>query len=115
MPLSISWHRIPAFVLALSQICVATVLPAADALLDGEVVGTRSHVESPDSECATHHDELYCQLVRTLAAQHRPGAVKLAIVDMGRVERVAPSAPRDDAPVDRLIKGSSGPRAPPAV
>ena len=53
---------------ALLQMGSTAALTHADALLDGERMGTPDHVESPENgDCPVHHGHIFCQVVRSLA------------------------------------------------
>lgn len=106
-------RRFGALILALLQAGVSTAVVSADAVLDGAQSGHGTHVESEGSEeCATHHDHLFCQVVRSLtnAAGATPTvdpAVRLRIV-----AAMAPAHPVDVLP-PALLSGTVGSRAPP--
>lgn len=109
-------RRLGALVLALVQLTGAVVLPAADGRLDVEQLGTPVHVESEGrDDCAPHHDHAFCQVVRStaLATPARPA------VQVGAHEapRLLPGIRVVDASyaAGPILKGSSGPRAPPAL
>lgn len=105
--------RFFALLFALAQACAVVALPMADAILDGAAAAETTHVEPVDSECARHHDELFCTTVRSLQAQSTSTTARgLAVADGGvlfesshLVELILPAGPR--------IVGAAGPRAPP--
>jgi len=69
--------RLGVLALALGQLVVAVVLPAADGHLDVEKFGTPVHVESHgDRDCMPHHDHAFCQVMRatSLATPSRASA-----------------------------------------
>ncbi|MDZ7778567.1 MAG: hypothetical protein U5R14_01345 [Gemmatimonadota bacterium] len=108
-------RRLGALVLALFHLTGAVALPAADGQLDVEQLGTPVHVESEGrDDCTPHHDHAFCQLVRTtaLATPARPAVH----VEADAVPRLLPGIRVVDAAdvVEPVLKGSSGPRAPPA-
>ena len=60
-------QRVGAVSVALMQIGVFAVVSPVDALLHAERFGLSAHVESPDDRaCATQHNHLFCQVVRSL-------------------------------------------------
>jgi hypothetical protein len=106
-------RRFGALVLASLQLGVSTVVVTADSMLDGERAGSTLHVEAQDSEaCATHHDHLFCQVVRSLSAatgtrpvtdSHATTAVVTSVVPTHTAAAIRPT----------LLSGSIGSRAPP--
>jgi hypothetical protein len=109
-------RRIGVLVLALLQLGAAVALPAVDGVLDVELYGVPTHVESPESDdCTPHHDHAFCQVVRATALA-TPSRVP-ATVALGQ-----PLTGFDALPASpelrrstRLLQGSSGPRAPPSA
>jgi hypothetical protein len=107
-------RRVASFWLLLAQFAAAVAIPAADALLEARASSESVHVESAETECATHHDELYCQTVRSLAGQvgartPQAAAGTRAVVLVANLSASSVADPRavPGAPV--------GPRAPPRV
>ena len=100
-------------VLPALQLGAAVVFPAADTVLDGAAFATPMHIGSPHHECATYHDHLYCQVVRSMATQ--AGSARVA--DHGSSSSTATRAPitgtRQWGQGRALIVESAGPRAPP--
>ncbi len=108
-------RRSAAALLALVQFGVSTAVVVADASLDGEQVGQTAHVESlGNEECATHHDHLFCQVVRSLAAATRGHGAPTLQADGAFVSLEALPAEHDVRAV-ATFSGASGPRAPPLV
>ena len=109
-------RRIGVLVLALLQLAGALALPAVDGILDVELYGLPTHVESPGSDdCTPHHDHAFCQVVRATALA-TPSRVS-ATVALGQ-----PLTDFDALPAspelrrsNRPFQGSSGPRAPPSA
>lgn len=99
--------------MALLQIGVSSAVVTADAVLDSEMAGHSTHVESEGSEeCATHHDHLFCQVVRSLTNV----ATTTPIVDpAARLSLVETATPTRTVDVIRptLLSGALGSRAPP--
>jgi hypothetical protein len=61
-------RRLGMLLFAMLQMVGAVVLPAADGQLDIERFGTPVHVESKGGDdCASHHDHVFCQVVRSTA------------------------------------------------
>lgn len=105
--------RFGALILALLQLGVSTAVVSADAVLDGEMTGHSTHVESEGSkECATHHDHLFCQVVRSLT--NATGATPL-VDPAARLHVVAAIGASHEHQVVRPIRlsGTVGSRAPP--
>ena len=99
--------------LALLQLGASTAFVVADAVLDGEQAGSPAHVESRGSEeCATHHDHLFCQVVRSLAAATRGSGIA-ALSAQGAISTQWVPARSSDAHPAPIFSGASGPRAPP--
>ena len=107
--------RAAAVVFALLQLGASTAFVLADAVLDGEQAGAPVHVESQGSEeCSTHHDHLFCQVVRSLAsAAPGPGVATLE-AHAAISSRRGPVHSSDAHPAS-AFSGASGPRAPPLV
>ena len=107
-------NRVAALWLLLAQCSAALVIPGADALLEARSTGEATHVESGETECATHHDALFCQTVRSLSIQVGASAPKTAATAAG-LGHQAPVA--HAAVVERraIPVGPVGPRAPPIV
>lgn len=109
-------RRLGVLVLALFQLAAVVALPAADGLLDVELYGTPTHVESQGThDCTPHHDHAFCQVLRVTAFATPARAA--AAHDMPRATRDlrvrAPSVAFDVE--DPVLRGSSGPRAPPTA
>ena len=64
-------RSVAALALLLAQLGASAALPAADALLESRGMDRSVHVETTDTECATHHDDRYCQVIRSLSGQRR--------------------------------------------
>jgi len=95
---------------------VSLALATTDGVLDVERFGTPVHVESDGrADCVPHHDHAICQVVRSAtlgAPSSAPDEVASAQPSGSLV-----AAPAADPPLpsnDRL-RGSPGPRAPPAT
>ena len=116
-PVTISGHRgrrTAAVWLLLAQFGAALVIPAADAVLDARASGDSAHIESGEIECSTHHDELFCQTVRSLSMQ--TGAVPVAgPAGAGIVQHVGDEARATSVDLNVIPVGPVGPRAPPSV
>lgn len=107
-------RRTAAACLALFQVGSTSALTHADALLDARSMGSPVHVESPDaSDCAIHHDHLFCQVVRSLSqatfsCQATTAAAPtppILIVEAGPEAHEAKCAP--------ILRGPVVPRGPP--
>lgn len=112
------WHgrrrRRGAVLLAVVQLVVAGLVPAADAALERSAVGEPAHVEAlADGACGVHHDHLFCQLCRVLSLTGSTTSAPALAADGGPIRRVPFGADllrvRDDA----LRFGALGSRAPP--
>jgi hypothetical protein len=106
-------RRFGALVLASLQLGVSTAVVALDSILDGERAGSTLHVEAQDSEaCATHHDHLFCQVVRSLSSATGASPVTHSSAATAVVSAVVPTHGAD-AIRPTLLSGSIGSRAPP--
>ncbi len=97
--------------LAIAQIGVF-LLPALDAHLEARTLDVGTHVEAPETECHTGHDDLYCQVLRSMGhgtPAHR--GVRPGIADMALVAGQRAAASHEH--VRALLHGAAGPRAPP--
>lgn len=106
-------RRLGVLALAVLHLGAAAVLPGVDARLDGGLLNAPIHVESPGTDdCPTHHDHLFCQVVRSFSAVEGTGRI-------GRLLEAMPSVawlPPNGAPVTAgppPLAGPVGPRAPP--
>lgn len=57
--------------LLIAQLGASAALPVADAFLESRGIAESVHIETTDTECATHHDDRYCQAIRSLSGQRR--------------------------------------------
>jgi len=97
------------------QFATSAVIVAADAILDGQQAASTTHVESRGSEsCTTHHDHLFCQVVRSLSDATR-GTASVASGAAGFLAQAAALVHVSDAPDPTILSGAIGPRAPPLV
>jgi hypothetical protein len=102
--------------LALAQLFVVAVVPAAEAALErGEPMG--AHLESESAAgCALRHDHRFCQLCRASSldaltrAAHGGDALGEPIV-----ARIAPGPAPVTLPDTTACRTSLGPRAPPGA
>ena len=100
--------------LALLQLVAFSALPTADAVLDASQLGLPLHVESEGvPECASHHDHLFCQVVRSLSSA--TGTVEVGgLADAPPpIRRLEAQTSGGDLLARRLLTRSIGPRAPP--
>ena len=107
-------RRFGTLILALLQLGASTAVVSADAMLDGEMVGHAIHMESEGSEeCATHHDHLFCQVVRTLTTP--VGTAPASVDPTARLRITATLAAAHESEIARptLLSGTVGSRAPP--
>lgn len=97
--------------LAVAQIFAFTLLPAFDAVLEAQSYDVTTHLDAEGTDCPADHDELVCQLIRSLANGRPAPPTRLAVAVFPR----AAMAGAPDAPVvTRAVRpGGSGPRAPP--
>ncbi len=102
-----------ALLLLIAQLAASSAIPAADAVLDSGTAEESTHVEGPQTECTTHHDDLFCQIVRSLAVQ-RAGTPPTKVARRTPVPLAAHAPPRTIAGSASLA-GPFGPRAPPGV
>lgn len=107
-------RRAAGFLLALLNLCATSVV-ALDAVIDGESAGTPIHLESHEAtDCETHHDHLFCQVVRSLGSTSEangrptidPGTLVLDVPSEFRSGRLFRSA---------TLPGFAGPRGPPLL
>ena len=107
-------RRAAGILLALLNLCAMSVV-ALDAVIDGDLAGMPIHIESHQStDCETHHDHLFCQVVRSLGsasvAKVRPtidsGTPVLDVLSEFRSGRLLRSA---------ALPGFAGPRGPPLL
>lgn len=97
------------------QFGTSAAVVAADAILDGQQAASTTHVESSGSEsCTTHHDHLFCQVVRSLSDATRGTAVVASGASSPLVQTAAP-VHASDAHDPTILSGAIGPRAPPLV
>lgn len=84
----------------------------ADALLESRGVTESVHVENSETDCAPHHDDRYCQIIRSLSGQRGAAAAAFVLRSGPEVEAELSARPSDFVPGLRSV-GSIGPRAPP--
>ena len=98
--------------LLIAQLGASAALPVADALLESRGVAESVHVENTEADCATHHDDRYCQVIRSLSGQRRGPAVPAPAYANTEVEAAPAVRPSFVAQPTGLL-GPVGPRAPP--
>ncbi|MGB1656052.1 MAG: hypothetical protein ACPHO4_01795 [Longimicrobiales bacterium] len=101
-----------ALALLLAQLGASAALPVADALLESRGVAESVHVENTETDCATHHDDRYCQVIRSLSGQRRASGVAAPSQALAAVD----TAPPVRSPISGRragLLGPIGPRAPP--
>lgn len=59
-----------ALALLVGQISAFAGLPIADALLETRSVAESEHIEQTEADCSTHHDDRFCQIIRSLSGQY---------------------------------------------
>ncbi len=99
---------------ALPQMVSTAALTHADALLDGERMGTPDHVESPDnSDCPVHHDHIFCQVVRSLAHASISRGIATEQGSVPPIRVVEADCESGEARGAPTLFGSAIPRGPP--
>lgn len=98
-------------VVTLAQLSAALLLPVLDGHLEAEAFHAPLHIDTQDSDCAPAHDELFCQVLRSLGHGSPTPEVTAgrSAATLFEVATVPPSSARP-----RFTRvGGSGPRAPP--
>lgn len=98
--------------LLIAQLGASAALPVADAILESRGMAESVHIETTDTECATHHDDRYCQAIRSLSGQRRT----TQITGPAPAHNISVPSPvvRPTLLVQRIgLLGIVGPRAPP--
>lgn len=90
-----------------------TAFARADALLDAESMGSPVHVESPDSDCAIHHDHLFCQVVRSLFQTATTRDIPALATPAPPIRVLDADPEAHDAKCAAILFGSVVPRGPP--
>lgn len=98
--------------LLVAQLSAVGALPALDALLEAQSYDAAPHVEAPETDCASVHDDLYCQLLRSLV-HARPAPARSQLRVATRPEYAAGPMPTTRAFTRIQSVGAVGPRAPP--
>jgi hypothetical protein len=108
--------RVAVLAMALLQIGASVVFPTADAVLEAKTVGAPAHVESPGNEdCATHHDHLFCQVVRSLSSARVATPQREATLSALPILRLEPRSEASAIAYGAVLPGTAHPRAPPLV
>lgn len=107
--------RLAAGLLAALHLLVPGVAGAVDLLEEAHAATAQVHLEEPGSDdCATQHDHLFCQVVRTLTqGASAPGS--LPAIQVASPLHLSPPAGRDDAAPRPETLGELNSRAPPAA
>lgn len=106
--------RTAVFALAMLQLGASTLLPAVDAVLEAEPLTAPIHVESPGNEdCASHHDHLFCQVVRSLSAEARAASPVMMPAAACPFLVMGLDGHGVDAAHGAFLPGAAHPRAPP--
>lgn len=96
----------------LAQLSAAVLLPALDAHLEAESFHAPLHVDTQDADCAPAHDDVFCQILRSLAHGTPTVVVETDRLDAPLVAYV--STPTSFTRARSALPGGVGPRAPPA-
>lgn len=95
----------------LAQLSTAALLPVVDAHLEATSFDAPLHMDAQDADCAPTHDDVFCQVLRSLAHGTPTAGVSTIGLEGPFVE---PSVPGASHAVVRTVRpGGLGSRAPP--